>query len=131
VPDWRKGQQVSLRQFRGRPAVLLFLHPRSLLSGEILLHLQRLAQQNADWEVQPVALFIQEDREAVGELLARRDWKYPVLVGSALRASYQIDATPRIIVLDGQGVVQGIYTGWGPEIPQLLLRDLRRIAEPK
>lgn len=131
VPDWRKGQQVSLRQFRGRPAVLLFLHPRSPLSGEILLHLQRLVQQNADWEVQPVALFIHEDREAVGELLARRDWKYPVLVGSALRASYQIDATPRLVVLDGQGVVQGIYTGWGPEIPQLLLRDLRRVAEPK
>lgn len=131
VPEWHKGQQVSLRQFRGRPTLLLFLHPRSPLSGEVLLYVGRLAQQNPDWDLRPVALFMHEDREAVRDLLLRREWDYPVLLGQALRASYQIDATPRIVVLDGQGVVQGQYTGWGPEIPQLVIRDLRRIAERK
>ncbi|GBD36762.1 hypothetical protein HRbin36_01890 [bacterium HR36] len=131
VPDWRTGQNVSLRQFRGRPTLLLFLQPRSDLSREVLLQVQRLVQNNPEWDMRPVVLFMEEDREAVRDLLQRRDWPYPVLLGRALRASYQVEATPRLVLLDGQGVVQGQYTGWGPEIPLLLRRDLRRIAEKK
>lgn len=131
VPDWRSGQNISLRGFRGRPTLLLFLKPRSPLSGEVLFHVRRLVQQYAEWELRPVALFMEEDRDAVRDLLLRRDWEYPVLIGSALRASYHVEATPRIVLLDSQGVVQGQYTGWGPEIPFLLVRDLRRITEKK
>jgi cytochrome oxidase Cu insertion factor (SCO1/SenC/PrrC family) len=131
VPDWRTGQNVALRQFRGRPTLLLFLRPRSVLSGEVLLYARRLAQQNPEWDLRPVALFMEEDREAVQDLLWRRDWDYPVLIGRALRTSYDVEATPRIVLIDGQGVVQGQYTGWGPEIPHMLVRDLHRITEKK
>ncbi|MCS7015228.1 MAG: redoxin domain-containing protein [Gemmatales bacterium] len=131
VPDWRSGQNVALRGFRGRPLLLLFLQARSILSGEVLLYAQRLAQQYPEWEICPVALFMDEDREAAEDLILRRAWNYPVLVGRALRASYQVEATPRLVLIDGQGVVQGQYTGWGPEIPQFILRDLRRISQRK
>ncbi|MCS7167146.1 MAG: hypothetical protein RMI91_02700 [Gemmatales bacterium] len=128
VPDWRNQQNVSLRQFRGRPVLLLFLQTRSPLNGEILLQVRRLMLQHPEWDLVPAIAFMDEDRQAAEDLLLRRAWEYPVLQGQALRASYRVEATPRLVLIDGQGVVQGQYTGWGPEIPRILLRDLKRIC---
>jgi len=43
-----------------------------------------------------------------------------------LRLSYAVDATPKFVVLDADGVVRGSYTGWGPETPRGVVEELKR-----
>jgi len=40
---------------------------------------------------------------------------YPLLNGLGLRKSYTVDATPKLMVLDAEGVVRGEYVGWCQE----------------
>ena len=51
---------------------------------------------------------------------------FPTLAGKALKFSYDVEATPRFVVVDSEGVVRGAYTGWGPEIAPALGADLKR-----
>ena len=51
---------------------------------------------------------------------------FPVAAGQGLRVSYGVDATPKMVLLDSAGIVQGGYVGWGPETPQLIAEELKR-----
>ena len=55
----------------------------------------------------------------------------PVLDGSGLRISYDVDGTPKLMLLDADGVLRGEYTGWGRETPDEVMGDLRRWAPKK
>ena len=50
----------------------------------------------------------------------------PLVSGKGLRQSYAVDATPKMVVLDGEGLVRGTYEGWGREIPQAVTQELDR-----
>jgi len=53
----------------------------------------------------------------------------PVLDGTGLRISYDVDGTPKLMLLDADGVLRGEYTGWGRETPDEVMDDLRRWAK--
>jgi hypothetical protein len=36
-----------------------------------------------------------------------------------------VESTPRLVVLDADGVVRGSYLGWGIEIQEAVLEDLK------
>lgn len=123
APDFVAGdltaptEAVSLRRLRGKPVLMLFFNPASHSLDEVMDLVQGVTAQHS--EVVLVGVVMTEDR-TVGQLKAARGWKMPVLNGTGLRISYAVDCTPKIILIDADGVVQGSVVGWGSETPSEL-----------
>ena len=49
----------------------------------------------------------------------------PLLDGRGLRQSYAVEATPKMMVIDADGVLRGSWVGWGEETRDAVLRELR------
>ena len=69
-----------------------------------------------------------EQLEEVKKQRAELKLTIPVLDGSGLHNSYGVAGTPKLMVLDGNGVVRGDYVGWGAETPGEVLSELSRWA---
>lgn len=118
-------ESVRLSQLLGKPLVLTFYSPGSQTVDEVLRFVQGL--QDAHPQTAAVAgLALSDDLERVRKQHAALRLTYPVLSGKALRHTYGVDATPRLVVLDGSGVVRGSFVGWGPETAALVTEELRR-----
>lgn len=119
------GQQtVGLKGLRGKPVVLAFYNPNSALTPDVLAFLGELAA-STEGKAQVVALSVVDDAAVVQKQLAELKVSVPVLHGAGLRLPYEVDATPRVVVIDGQGYVRGAYTGWGREMPREITGDLK------
>ena len=66
------------------------------------------------------------DPDAAKRVYARAKDSVPLLPGKGLRITYGVDATPKLLVIDADGVVRGSYVGWGLEIPGAVSEELKR-----
>jgi hypothetical protein len=51
---------------------------------------------------------------------------FPILAGKGLHLTFAVDATPRLVLLDAEGIVRLALTGWGHQVPQEVLAELQR-----
>jgi hypothetical protein len=51
---------------------------------------------------------------------------FPVLAGQGLRQTYAVEATPKLLVIDADGIIRGAYIGWGPETAGTITEELNR-----
>jgi peroxiredoxin len=128
VDDLLTRQNVTLRGYRGQNVLLIFVQPSSDIASEVLRHALTWREQFGEKDVALVCLSMSDDAEAVRKLAERRDWKGPMLSGRALRVSYGVDATPRMVLVDREGVVRAAQSGWGPEIPTAMESEIRKLA---
>jgi peroxiredoxin len=127
--DLGRRQSARLRQFLGRPIVLVFYNPASFQAEEVLRFAQRLADFHKD-EVHVLGLVMSEDVERVQRQRDELGLTFPLLDGTGLRRSYDVQTTPKFLVLDAHGLVRGSYLGWGQEAPLAVVADLKRCLAP-
>jgi peroxiredoxin len=113
--DLLKKETVRLYQFRGRPVLLVFFNPGTETGRKVLGFAKDLAAREKGLTV--LGLSMAED-----EALVRREHdalhlSFPILDGRGLHVTFGVSATPWMVLLDGQGVVRGTYTGWGLPTP--------------
>jgi peroxiredoxin len=125
VPGITSKEQVRLRKLLGRPTLLIFYSPTSATAEEMLNFAQKL-HTSSPTPVTVIGLAITEDIDAVVKQYKDLKLTFPVGVGKGLRLSYQVEATPKVVLLDGDGVVRSSYVGWGSEIPGALTGELGR-----
>jgi peroxiredoxin len=125
IPDFQTGKTTTLRPWLGKPVVLVFYHPASVTAQELLRFAQQL-QDTCPQTVQVLGMCVADDRAAA--LKQRTDWKltFPILGGGGLRLSYAVETTPKIMILDADGIVRGAYLGWGGETPLEVATELKR-----
>jgi hypothetical protein len=117
-------QALTLRQWKGRPVLMVFYSPTSSLAEDLLHFAQALQDRYPPLVV--VSCVVGGDAEKIRQ--QRADWKlaFPVLDGSGLRISYDVDCTPRVVLLDGSGVVRAIHVGWGEDARIEIRDDVKR-----
>jgi peroxiredoxin len=124
------GETVRLRRCQSTPMLLVFYTPASLTAERVL----RFAQKVQDAQRQGIKVLgfaVTDDSERARKQHEQLGLSFPLLAGMGLRLSYAVDATPKLIVLDADGVVRGTYTGWGPETPDAVAEDLRACPQKK
>jgi peroxiredoxin len=126
VDDLQTKKSVSLRAWQGKRLLMVFYQPASDASAVVLRHVQRLADEKNDAELVVLGFSMSDDSEAVKRVEAMLGLTFPSLAGGSLRQSYDVEATPRIVLVDGEGVVRAAFTGWGPETPAELEAVLRK-----
>ncbi len=119
-------QNVSLRKWKGKTLLLLFFHPNSVISPDVFRYVKELLERHGEEGLTVVALAMSDDIEAVKKVAGQHDLTFPTLAGKSLRVSYDVDATPRLVLMDREGIVRGAHTGWGPEVPAALSAELKK-----
>ncbi|MGL4553328.1 MAG: TlpA family protein disulfide reductase, partial [Gemmataceae bacterium] len=116
---------ARLARFKGKPVLMVFFHPGSETAPDLLRWAQGV-HGSLGKHVHVVGMSASDDASAVLKQRAALGATFPVLHGSGLRRSYGVEATPKMIVLDADGVVRGAYLGWGTETGAVVLGELRR-----
>ena len=107
--------------------LLVFYNPASPTAAVVLAYAQQMSDSHKDLSV--LALSMSGDVDAARKQRADLKLTVPLLDGSGLRTSYNVDGTPKLMLLDGKGVVRGDFTGWGRETPDEVLEELRTLRE--
>jgi hypothetical protein len=69
---------------------------------------------------------VTEDEEVVQRQHKEMKLTFPILDGNNMLALFAVDATPRFVVLDKQGIVRGAWTGWGIQTAPEVLECLQK-----
>jgi hypothetical protein len=125
APDFTGRESARLRRWLGRPVLMAFYNPASHTAEDMLRFAQALHEAHRG-QLTVVALAMSDDSERVRKQHTDLRLSFPILNGKGLRSSYGVEATPRLMLLDADGVVRGIYVGWGTETPAEVSAELRR-----
>jgi hypothetical protein len=126
VTDLRTGRNLTLRQWRGKTLLMAFYHPGSPSAAEMLGAVQRLQVGPAGKKLLAVGFVMSDDHAAATALGQQLNLTFPQVAGTNLRASYEVEATPRFVLVDRDGLVAAVSTGFGPETPAALAVEIER-----
>jgi hypothetical protein len=124
VTNLMGGESLHLRRLLGKPIVLVFYSPRSPHAHELLRFANSIGGAASGHDVRVLALAMTEDRQRVSQEYGEWQLGIPIGSGLALRHSYDVEATPKIVVIDGSGIVRRTFVGWGSEMPHLVSEEL-------
>jgi peroxiredoxin len=124
------GPSFQLHRWLGRPIVLVFYQPNSPTCRELLGFCEELAARHGK-EIALFALSLDDDAGRVRKQWTELKLSIPVLNGSALRKTYQLETTPKVFVLAPTGVVRGAFLGWGRETPIAVSREVQECLKSR
>jgi peroxiredoxin len=129
VTDFTNRDSARLRRLLGRPIVMVFYNPTSRSTPEILRFAQSLADDHPGG-VTVLGLAMTTEADPILKQRAELKLTFPILSGQGLRHTYDVEATPKLIVLDSAGFVRGSFVGWGRETPELVSEEVKRWLVP-
>jgi hypothetical protein len=130
VPDFLTTDFTSkdtgrLRQWKGKPLLMIFYSPASPLT-ESVLHLGEEISHSSHGTIGVIALAMSADAEGVRRQRTEFGLTIPIFDGRGLRQSYAVEATPKLMLIDTDGVLRGSWVGWGGETRDGVLRELQQ-----
>ena len=128
VSDLATRESIRLRRLLGQPILLVFFSPGSKSCRELL----QFAQEQLEAQpkgIRVLGLAVSDDAQLVARERQELKLTFPIAAGQGLRLTYGVDATPKIVLLDAEGVVRGGYVGWGPEMPRVIQDELSRCTK--
>lgn len=115
VDDLASRTPLRLTRLLGRPVLVVYYSPHTRTGEETLRFAADLAARSGD-RLSVMAMAVTTDPTAATRQHEQMKLPFPVLDGGAMRISFHVEATPRFIVLDGEGYIRGAGTGWGPHV---------------
>jgi peroxiredoxin len=116
---------ARLRNWLGRPVLMVFYNPTSVTTEE-LLHFAKSVDSRFNGAVAVIGMSVSDDAKIVRKQQAELGLGFPILSGSGLRISYEVESTPKLILIDATGVVRGSYLGWGRETAGEVMAEIRQ-----
>jgi hypothetical protein len=128
APELGGKESVRPRKWLGRPVLMVFYNPKSQSAEEVLRFAQTTADRYRD-SVTVVGMAMTDDADKVRK--QKDDWHlgFTVYSGLGLRKSYDVDATPTLMVLDAEGVLTSAFVGWGQETSSGVLGELKQAVQ--
>jgi peroxiredoxin len=118
-------QSVRLYRLLGRPVVLLFYNPATETGKQALRAGQALSDRHRAG-LTVLALAVTHDEDLVRRQHKEMKLTLPVLDGNGLHQTFGVDATPRVVVIDGDGVLRAGFTGWGAHTGREVQDEVQR-----
>lgn len=114
----------------GRPTVVFFYNPCSD-AGRHVLRFARTLHEETRAHVDVLGLATTRDPDLVRQQHKEMDLRFPILDGQGMLLTFGVDATPRFVILDGEGIVRAGYTGWGTHVPRDIVAELQELLKQR
>jgi peroxiredoxin len=118
-------KSTRLRGLQGKAVLLVFYSPVSSISPEVLRYAEKMSTTYGQ-KLTVVGMSVSDDEEKVKKQLADLSLTIPVLHGGGLRVTYGVETTPKLVLIDANGVVRGGWIGWGAETPDEVMAELKQ-----
>jgi hypothetical protein len=118
-------ESTQLRRCLGRPILMVFYHADSPTVEQVLRFAQAVKDKYHQ-QVSVICFAVSDDVERIKKQSSDFGLSLPIHSGKGLRQSYDVEATPKLVILDADGVVRGNYSGWGPETAMSITEELQR-----
>lgn len=118
-------ESATLSRWQGKPLLMVFYTPTSVTVSKLLQFAQEVQQRMGD-RVAVAGFVIADDLDKVRKQREELQISLPLYSGKGLRLNYSVDATPKLIVVDGDGIVRGTFTGWGLETAAAVDAELQQ-----
>jgi hypothetical protein len=130
VPDFVVNELTGKQSFRlsrllGRPVLVFFYVPTAETGRDILEFAQRLVEKHGD-KIAVMPMAVTSDVAFVRKQHGELQLPFPILDGRGMHLTFGVQNTPRLVLLDGEGIVRGAHTGWGVHIPREIQDELQR-----
>ena len=130
VPDFVVTSLTAKESFRfqralGRPSLVFFYNPATDTGQQVLRFAQTLQEKHGA-NLGVVAMAVTQDDALARKQHAEMRLTFPIHDGNGLHLTFGVDATPRLVVLDGDGHLRAAVTGWGLQIAQEISDEIGR-----
>jgi peroxiredoxin len=116
-------ESVRLSRMLGRPVLVFFYAPAGQTGKEVVEYAKTLAVEHGDkLAIMPMA--VTNDAQLVKKQHQELLLPFAILDGRAMHLTFGVDATPRVVLLDAEGIVRYAHTGWGAHVPRELQLEL-------
>lgn len=124
------GKTVKLSELKGKPVFLDFWATWCGPCRRALPHTQAFFEKYKD-RAHIFAVNLRESKEKVREFMERYDYSFPVLMDTkgAVAEAYQVSGIPHFVVIDAEGKIQLIKTGYRAGTEKELEQVLQRAIE--
>ncbi|MBI1915906.1 MAG: redoxin domain-containing protein [Planctomycetes bacterium] len=123
APDFADlDRSASLRDWKGRPLLMVFYNPDSRHVDELMQLVESVVARHK--EVAVAGLAMAGDAEQINRQRRAKGWKFPVLDGSGLCISYAVSGTPKMVLIGANGIVRATVVGWGDETAKEVYAEL-------
>jgi peroxiredoxin len=119
-------QTQRLQRVLGKPVVVMFYNPATENGQRVL----RFGQALAERYPQSITIFpmaVTDDPELAQKQHKEMNLPFTILDGNGLVQRFEVDALPRLVVLDGYGVVRAASTGWGLHTPGEIHAEIQKL----
>jgi peroxiredoxin len=123
--DLVSGQSIRLQRLLGRTLLICFYNPHTDTGAEVLRFAQSLAE-NSRGGIAIVGMAVTDDPDFARRQHTALRLPFPVLDGNGLHVTFGVDATPRLVIVDAEGIVRGMFTGWGAHSAREVTLELQR-----
>jgi peroxiredoxin len=119
---------ARLDRLLGRPILVVFYNPQTAMGKEVLLFAKGLAEAQGQ-RLAILAMAVTHDADAARKQHSALRLPFPILDGEGMRLTFGVEATPRLVLLDREGIVRAATTGWGFQTAGEIADVLRRCQD--
>ncbi len=118
-------ESVRLGRMLGRPVFIFFYDPRFDSGKDILRFATDLHKQHGA-QLSIMAMAVTNDDALIRKQHASMRLPFDLLDGTGLHQTFGVEGTPRLVVLDGDGMIRFAATGWGLHTPREIAEEIER-----
>jgi hypothetical protein len=119
-------QTQRLQRVLGKPVVIMFYNPATDNGKRVLRFGQTLAARYPE-SITIFPMAVTDDPELVRKQHKEMNLPFTILDGTGLMQRFEVEALPRLVVIDGQGVVRAASTGWGLHTPGEIHAEIQKL----
>ena len=124
------GREVTLASLRGKPILMDFWATWCEPCRESMPHIQTLYDQFKEKGLVVLGIDTNEPAETARKYFADQKFSFANLLGSGsdVVKNYGAEAIPRAVLIDKEGVVRYVHSGWGSGMD--LTPEVKKLIEP-
>ena len=134
APDWQAtdidGKPLKLSDFRGKVVVMDFWYRGC---GWCMFATPQVKQLAEDFKGQPVAVLgmnTDEDEKDARFVIDAMGMTYPTVKAAGIPDKYGVEGFPTMIVIDPQGVIREVHTGYSPTLREDIGKRIKELLAP-
>jgi peroxiredoxin len=125
VSSFTSPKSTRLRNLQGKAVLLVFYSPVSSISPDVLRYADKMNTTYGQ-KLTVVGMSVSDDEDKVKKQLVDLNLTIPVLHGGGLRVTFGVETTPKLVLIDANGLVRGGWLGWGQETPDEVMAELKQ-----
>jgi hypothetical protein len=127
--DLLSHETQRLQRLLGKPVVVMFYNPATD-NGQRVLRLGQALAERYRQNVSIMPMAVTDEPEVARKQHKEMNLPFSILDGNGLIQVFGVDALPRLVVLDGQGVVRSASTGWGQHTASEVNAEVQKLLRP-